>query len=135
MGSADFVAVVLELRKELIRDNYWGLELPPSVMRKARKRSPKQLETSTALTLARALVVNHSREGIQTTWAYADKATIVHCAQHATGTCCRGCVEKWFGIPAHLPLSGEQLALLSRFAMYYIETRLGESTTTLAEAA
>jgi hypothetical protein len=135
MGRADFVAVVSELRKELIRDNYWGLELPPPVLRKARKRTRRQLEASTGLTLQRALMVNHPRVGIQTTWAYADTATIVHCAQHATGTCCRACVDKWLGIPAHSPLSDAQLTLLSQFAMYYIDTRLDEPIGRLAEVA
>ena len=29
-------------------------------------------------------------------------------AQHATATCCRSCLEKWHGIPAGRPLSGEE---------------------------
>lgn len=33
----------------------------------------------------------------------------VFIAQHATGTCCRGCLEKWHGIEKGLPLTGEQI--------------------------
>jgi hypothetical protein len=30
-------------------------------------------------------------------------------AQHATGTCCRGCLAKWHGIPKGRPLSKEEI--------------------------
>lgn len=32
----------------------------------------------------------------------------VFIGQHATGTCCRGCLEKWHGIPKGQPLSEEE---------------------------
>lgn len=32
----------------------------------------------------------------------------VFIAQHATATCCRGCLAKWHGIPAGTALSAEQ---------------------------
>ena len=125
MGDHDFVAVANEMRQELIRDNYWGLELPSHVVRKASKRSYDQLEATTATVLRSALSPANQREGYQTPWAYRDSATIVHCAQHATGTCCRTCVEKWFGLPRHLPLPPEKLALLRSFVMFYVTERLG----------
>ena len=33
----------------------------------------------------------------------------VFIAQHATATCCRGCLAKWHGIPKGRPLSDEQI--------------------------
>jgi hypothetical protein len=33
----------------------------------------------------------------------------VFIAQHATGTCCRGCLEKWHHIPKGQPLTDEQI--------------------------
>jgi hypothetical protein len=33
----------------------------------------------------------------------------VFIAQHATGTCCRGCLEKWHHIPKGRPLTQEQI--------------------------
>lgn len=32
----------------------------------------------------------------------------VFIAQHATATCCRGCLEKWHGIPRGKPLTSSQ---------------------------
>ena len=34
----------------------------------------------------------------------------VFVAQHATATCCRGCLEKWHGIPRGSTLSDEETA-------------------------
>jgi hypothetical protein len=43
----------------------------------------------------------------------------VFVAQHATATCCRGCLEKWHRIPKGQPLSAEEqdhvLAVLERW--------------------
>jgi hypothetical protein len=33
----------------------------------------------------------------------------VFVAQHATGTCCRGCLAKWHGIPKGRPLTQDQI--------------------------
>ena len=33
-------------------------------------------------------------------------------AQHATGTCCRGCLEKWHGIPRGQALTSEEKAYI-----------------------
>jgi hypothetical protein len=33
----------------------------------------------------------------------------VFVAQHATGTCCRGCLEKWHHLPKGRPLTQEQI--------------------------
>ena len=32
----------------------------------------------------------------------------VFVAQHATATCCRGCLSKWHGIPAGRPLTADE---------------------------
>src|SRR4051812_39208225 len=40
---SDVASVVVELRKELIRDNYWSEPLPASVIRNAARRGPAKL--------------------------------------------------------------------------------------------
>jgi hypothetical protein len=82
----DLTNVTAELRKELIRDNYWGEPLPARILRNAAKRTSDQLTRSASSTLRGALLVGRVREGSQTYFAYNDKATIIHCAQHATAT-------------------------------------------------
>ena len=49
-------------------------------------------------------------DGRQTPWGNHP----VFVAQHATATCCRGCLEKWHGIPKGKPLSdAEQTYIVS----------------------
>src|SRR6478735_4122286 len=45
-------------------------------------------------------------DGRQTPW----RGHPVFVAQHATATCCRGCLAKWHGIPAGRPLTAEEQA-------------------------
>jgi len=40
----------------------------------------------------------------------------VFVAQHATGTCCRGCLAKWHHIPKGRPLTQEQIESKKTFA-------------------
>ncbi|WP_256941033.1 DUF4186 domain-containing protein [Acetobacter orientalis] len=47
-----------------------------------------------------------AKDGRQTPW----QGHPVFVAQHATGTCCRSCLEKWHGFVKGLPLNGVQQA-------------------------
>jgi hypothetical protein len=47
-------------------------------------------------------------DGKQTPW----RGHPVFVAQHATATCCRGCIEKWHKIPKGRALSGVELEYL-----------------------
>lgn len=131
----DLANVIGELRKELIRDNYWGEPLPARVLRNAGRRTTDQLGRSAASTLDRALVVGHVLEGHQTYFAYNPKATIIHCAQHATATCCRVCLETWFGILRTQPLSFDDLKYCAALVDRYVTARLAQPELVLAEAA
>ncbi|MDN6565814.1 MAG: DUF4186 domain-containing protein [Actinomyces sp.] len=48
----------------------------------------------------------------------------VFIAQHATATCCRGCVAKWHHIPRGRELSGQELDHLVAVVMAWIEQEL-----------
>ena len=41
-------------------------------------------------------------------------------AQHATGCCCRGCLEKWHGIPKGRALTEEEIAGIVALLMGWI---------------
>ncbi|KAB1659988.1 DUF4186 domain-containing protein [Pseudoclavibacter sp. CFCC 13796] len=45
-------------------------------------------------------------------------------AQHATATCCRGCVEKWYGIPKGRELTPQELDRLTAVVMAWIDRDL-----------
>lgn len=44
----------------------------------------------------------------------------VFIAQHATATCCRGCLEKWHNIPQHQALSDEQQAYIVQVIFHWL---------------
>lgn len=44
----------------------------------------------------------------------------VFLAQHATATCCRGCLEKWYGIPKGRELTKEEIDYIVRIIMEWI---------------
>lgn len=45
----------------------------------------------------------------------------VFIAQHATATCCRGCLYKWHHIPKNRELSNEEVDYVVKVIMTYIE--------------
>lgn len=45
----------------------------------------------------------------------------VFIAQHATGTCCRGCLEKWHKIPKGVQLSENQINYIVTLIMEWIK--------------
>ncbi len=45
----------------------------------------------------------------------------VFVAQHATATCCRGCLSKWHHIPEHRPLSKEEQAYVVQLIMAWLK--------------
>ena len=66
-----------------------------------------------------AVVLDHARDFVTKRLADANPANDgrqtpmrnhpVFIAQHATGTCCRGCLAKWHGIPKGRSLTEEQI--------------------------
>ena len=48
----------------------------------------------------------------------------VFIAQHATATCCRGCIEKWHKIPKGKTLSEDEIQYLVNLIMKWIELQM-----------
>jgi len=81
------------------------------------------------------IILEHGRDFVDTRLAPANppndgkqtpmKNHPIFIAQHATATCCRGCIEKWHGIPAkdHALTSDEKsyiLSVLKRWISHYL---------------
>ena len=56
------------------------------------------------------------KEGKQTPW----RGHPVFTAQHATATCCRGCMEKWHGISKGRELTDEEVDRLANLVMAWV---------------
>lgn len=57
-----------------------------------------------------------NNDGKQTPW----KGHPVFVAQHATATCCRGCLSKWHNIEIGKPLTQEQQKYIVEIIMYWL---------------
>lgn len=53
----------------------------------------------------------------------------VFIAQHATATCCRGCINKWHKFPKNVQLSQEQQDYLVDLIMEWIKRQVKKWTT------
>lgn len=69
---------------------------------------------------SRVGAANPVKDGKQTPW----RGHPVFTAQHATATCCRGCIEKWHHIPHGRELTDEEIRRLADLIMAWIERDL-----------
>ncbi len=51
----------------------------------------------------------------------------VFIAQHATATCCRGCIQKWHGFAKGRVLNGDEVDFIVALIMGWIELQLDEN--------
>lgn len=61
-------------------------------------------------------------DGKQTPW----RGHPVFVAQHATATCCRGCLAKWHGIPAGRELTADESAHIVRVLERWLREHGGD---------
>ena len=52
----------------------------------------------------------------------------VFIAQHATATCCRGCIEKWYHFPKNRPLTTSEQEYLVSVIMKWINRQINSNT-------
>ena len=70
----------------------------------------------------RLKVYNKEKDGMQTPM----KGHPVFIAQHATGTCCRKCLNKWYNIPVERDLIDEEVNDIVSIIIKWIEHELNE---------
>ena len=90
--------------------------LQRSEFRSRFRLGPKELAYLAEKTMS--VVLEHARQFVAQRLALAEprndgrqtpmRGHPVFIAQHATATCCRGCLAKWHFIPQGKPLSGEE---------------------------
>ena len=51
----------------------------------------------------------------------------VFIAQHATATCCRGCLEKWHHIPKDRPITNEEVEYIVNVFMAWIKQNISNN--------
>lgn len=114
------------LQAERIRHHFWHKEFDEKALLHARRKGKSGM---------RAAAVRRIRSSVGTKTAFDGRQTpkegnVLFYAQHATGSCCRKCIEEWHGIPQDQPLDDAQVKYLSDLCYLFVEKRL----PTLAEA-
>ncbi|MCD8073919.1 MAG: DUF4186 domain-containing protein [Lachnospiraceae bacterium] len=94
----------------------------------------KQADTAYVRNKGMATIRSHACDFIRLRLAPAEpkndgkqtpmKGHPVFIAQHATGCCCRGCLEKWHRIPKGIELTGEQQEYVVDVLMAWIERQM-----------
>ncbi|MEA9389186.1 DUF4186 domain-containing protein [Acerihabitans sp. TG2] len=64
-----------------------------------------------------------AKDGKQTPW----RGHPAFVAQHATATCCRGCLEKWHGIIKGRPLNDTEQDYVVQIIMYWLKRQCDEN--------
>ena len=49
-------------------------------------------------------------------------------AMHATACCCRGCLNKWYRVPLHRPLTDEEQQKIVNLLMAWLERKRAKQT-------
>ncbi|WP_314686086.1 DUF4186 domain-containing protein [uncultured Bifidobacterium sp.] len=118
-ASQDADAWIARTLERLSRSRFRsGFELSSRDRRYARSRGSDVIaEHAHDLLSRRVAAADPSHDGRQTPW----RGHPVFTAQHATATCCRGCIEKWHGIPRGRALTDEELDRLCALVMAWID--------------
>lgn len=113
-----------------------GLEIIEAGLERSRFRAQFKLETFDRAYIERIgmeRIISHARDFIQRRIAPAYprndgkqtpfKGHPVFKAQHATATCCRNCIEKWYGFPKGIPLGEKQCQFLVERIIQWIQSQ------------
>jgi len=84
------------------------------------KGMPLVLEHATDFIARRLAPAAPPNDGKQTPW----RGHPVFVAQHATGTCCRGCLAKWHGIPKGRELTTEEQTYIVQVIEHWLENQM-----------
>jgi hypothetical protein len=121
----DVEHTVRSLKTELVRYHFWTGEIDQRARNYARRKGLAGLRDSVRHTLEKKIGTFNPRwDGQQT----PRTGNIIYYAQYATATCCRRCLETWYGIPRTPDLTDGQLDYFTELVMLYIRTRMPDLT-------
>ena len=94
------------------------------------KGLPLVLGHAADLVVKRLAPAQPEKDGKQTPW----RGHPVFVAQHATATCCRGCLEKWHGITRGKELTAQQQAYIVRLIAAWLENQIKVLSPPISQA-
>jgi len=115
------------MKLEMIRREFWDIEIDDFALRAAKKKGLNQLRMETEKIIRKALEKpskEQFRDGIQT----KRSGNVIFYAQHATATCCRKCAEEWHKADRNKTLSDYYVKYFVELIMKYIQIRIPDIT-------
>jgi hypothetical protein len=117
----DIEFVLSAMQHEHFRNHMWRVEIDNQALVRARKKGREGLIDEARKRLEKSIgIAQPYRDGRQTPMS----GNVIYYAQHATGCCCRRCLEYWHGIEVGRALSTVEAAYCLDLVMRYIEQRL-----------
>jgi len=109
------------LKHEYIRHYYWHRAFDEKAINYARRKGKIALMAAIEPRLQSCISKPaDSFDGRRTNW----EGNPIHYAQHATATCCRRCIEKWYDIPRDQELNKDEMEYFTGLVTRYIDERL-----------
>ena len=106
------------LQKSSFRSRFWLYVKEREYLQE--KGLPLVLAHAADLIARRLAPAFPAKDGKQTPW----RGHPVFIAQHATGTCCRGCLAKWHGLSRGRELTPEEQAYVVQIIGRWLENQL-----------
>ena len=108
------------LEYELIRHHFWHVLIDQRAVNYARRKGWIKLRIAVENRIRKSVGQLTSFDGRQT----PKERNPIFYAQHATATCCRKCIEEWYGIPPDEELDDDQVKYMTEICMLYLTQRL-----------
>jgi hypothetical protein len=121
---SDAAYTIEALEYELIRHHFWHVRIDQRAENYARRKGWHGIEPAVENRLRKSVGTKTAFDGRQT----PKEGNPIFYAQHATATCCRKCIEEWYGIPQDQTLTDEQLGYMANLCMLYLRQRLPQLT-------
>lgn len=109
------------LRTECWRHEWWHREFDERALNHAYRKGRADLRLAAASRVATSVGREASFFDSRQT---PKKGNVLYYAQHATGTCCRQCIQYWHGIPPDRPLTTTEQSYCIELIMRYLAIRM-----------
>lgn len=120
---SDVDAIFGELSHEWIRHTFFDAPFDEASKKQAKKLGLQELKARVRELLEKKIgPAKIFRDGIQT----KKEGSAIFYAQHATATCCRKCLEYWYGIAANRELTKDELDFCEGLVFAYLDKRSEE---------
>ena len=119
----DINYLIKSLKKEEVRYRYWNMIIESDDVSKAQKKGLKQLRNEVTKRIEKSIGPSSDQifqDGRQT----PPNGNVIFYAQHATATCCRKCVEEWYGIRRTKPLKKQEKDYLATIMLKFITKKI-----------